>query len=1269
MFTAFFSKPSATFLVLSTKPLELSSRGILEYLFGASLVEGIDELKGAFVGPRNEFVSPFSSNAVEIVSRAGLDSVIRIEQFFPTSDSRPSYDVMLENLYSPLNAKEFLPKETDRKVRLVSDIAEFNKEAGLALSDIEVEYLNQESNNLGRAFTDAELYAFSQINSEHCRHKIFNGTFVIDGKAKAKSLFSLIKDTSKASPDFLVSAYKDNVAFVKGPKIDRFTAPVNEVKTDKGALGIDRSSIEFGLSSEDIVLSLKAETHNFPTTVEPFNGASTGSGGEIRDRMAGGKASVPLAGTAVYMTSYPRLDRSNLSRWEKLNEERPWKYQSPAQILIKASNGASDFGNKFGQPLITGSTHTFEMNIGSDSYAYDRVVMLAGGVGYARKEDALKGSAEVGDVLVLLGGDNYRIGMGGGSVSSVDTGALGAALELSAIQRANPEMQKRVANVVRTLSEARRNPIKLIHDHGAGGHINCFSELLEEEGGEIYLDELPLGDRSLSPFEILCNESQERMGLIVSELDYSLVKALSDREGAPCYLVGKITGNKRITVVSSEFKAPFDLPIETLLGSSPETIMEGVSLPLVSGESDFSINSDAEFLSSLKEVLSLEGVACKDWLTNKVDRSVSGLVAQQQCAGPLHLPLNDCGVMALDYSGSSGVATSIGHASAVGLISPRMGAILSVCESLTNLVFAPLTSGVKGIALSANWMWPCKQAGEDARLFEAVEALSAFSQSLGIPVPTGKDSLSMTMHYSDEDGGKSRTVKAPGTVVVSSVSETTSVWNTVSADAKKVEGSILLHLDFTSEFNEANSSNDGASPETNSLKTYPLGGSAFSQTRVTIGSDVLSDICPKYFSKAFAFTQELVKENLVLAGHDISSGGIITAALEMSFVGDIGVILNLGHLPRAEASFSERPGVLLQVKGADALNIKTRAEALGLKVDSIGEFGGEGIRVIASDRRINVPLAELRSAWFKTSYLLDQKQTKPELARERFTNLGKNKLTYQIPSDFKIDTDSIRSRLSRKASERTVSAAIVREKGTNGDRELAYALFAAGFKVYDVTMSDIISGEFDLGSISFLAFPGGFSNSDVLGAGVGWSAAWKFNEKAKEAIESFYARPDTMSLGVCNGCQLMTALGLIDREAPEGIYMNHNDSGKFESTFVSLNISESPSIMLKPLQGMVLGAWVAHGEGRFSLDALKSKFEVAAKYQQVNYPGNPNGSDLQAAAICSSDGRHLAIMPHIERSFLTWQWPYLGNIPNEEKSNFTPWMQSFIEAEKFLSAR
>ncbi|MCF8348896.1 MAG: phosphoribosylformylglycinamidine synthase, partial [Bacteroidales bacterium] len=715
----FFSGDNRVFFLVHLQAqLTDIERKKLKWLFAGAKHIKQESLEGNYIGPRKEMVTPWSTNAVEICQNMGLAGILRIELFNRSFEENPTFDPMLQQKYEGIDQQIFDVDDQPEPVRYIDNIALYNQQEGLALSADEVVYLEEVATKIGRQLTDSEVYGFAQINSEHCRHKIFNGTFIINGVEMKDSLFALIKRTSSANPNGLVSAYKDNVAFVLGPTIEQF-APATQSTSDY-----------FQLNDIETVLSLKAETHNFPTTVEPFNGAATGTGGEIRDRMAGGKGSMPLAGTAVYMTSYTR--NNPLRDWEFAVDPRKWLYQSPEQILIKASNGASDFGNKFGQPLINGSLLTFEHRENDKSFGYDKVIMQAGGIGYGKKEDALKGAPETGDIIVVLGGDNYRIGMGGGAVSSVATGEYGNQIELNAVQRANPEMQKRTMNAIRAMAESTNNPIVSIHDHGAGGHLNSLSELVENSGADIDINNLPVGDTTLSFKEILGNESQERMGLVIKAKDYPALEAVALRERAPIYQVGTVRNDQSFVVKASEEVCPVDLKLEFLFGKPPKTILEDTAIP-----PDF---DDIPYLSKdiekyITQVLRLEAVACKDWLTNKVDRSVTGKVAMQQTAGAVQLPLNNLGIMALDYKGKSGMATALGHAPVSGLISPAAGSRLAVAEALTNLVWAPLAGGIKGVSLSANWMWPAKNKGENARLYEAVEALSEFAVKLGINVP------------------------------------------------------------------------------------------------------------------------------------------------------------------------------------------------------------------------------------------------------------------------------------------------------------------------------------------------------------------------------------------------------------------------------------------------------------------------------------------------------------------------------------------------------
>jgi phosphoribosylformylglycinamidine synthase len=1188
----FFRSADRLYLVEADVELSSNDQRRLEWLL-SSPREYREVVAGPFVGPRREMVTPWSTNATDIAHNLGLKGVSRIEEFRPLAVNTP-IDPMLEEVYSEITARSLQVTAAPEQLQAVDDIAAFSAEHGLALSGEEIDYLGTAAREFGRPLTDAELYGFGQINSEHCRHKIFNARFVLDGKPQSDSLFQLIKRTSSTSPKQLVSAYRDNVAFLRGDELE-FFAPQSP----------DTAS-RFGLRKISGVISLKAETHNFPTTVEPFFGASTGSGGEIRDRMAGGQGSLPQAGVAVYMTSYPRLGVPGAEERESRLPARKWKYQSPAQILVKASLGASDFGNKFGQPLITGSVLTFESDTSRGAYAFDRVVMLAGGVGIGVADQAHKKTPRAGDVIIVLGGDNYRIGMAGGSVSSVDSGQYGRQLELSAVQRANPEMQKRVYNVVRALVELGMNPILSIHDHGAGGHMNCLTELIEPLGGRIDIDALPVGDPTLSLREILSNESQERMGLVVPKASVELVRSIAEREQAPCYIIGAISDDGRVVFNSVRGRA-VDLPLTTLLGSAPALTITAEKEESLFTECLPQTLSSSKFSELLFRVFSQEAVGCKDWLTNKVDRSVTGLIARQQEVGPLHLPLADCGVVAFDFSGTSGTATALGHAPTVGLIDSAAGAELSVIEALTNIVWAPLKEGLSSVALSANWMWPAKQPGEDERLYSAVRALSELCQRLGIAVPTGKDSLSMTMKY--ENG---EVIRAPGTVVVTAAGVCSDVRKVITPDLKRITDSKILWIDLSGD------------------STLPLAGSAIAQELGVLGGQIPCVKNLDAFIHAFALIQDLIREGVVAAGHDISDGGIIVAILEMAMTGDVGVRVTFPSEFKgfSTAAFCQKPGVLLQVRKEDASPVEARFASCGVHVVVLGELVGSDVLVDSgTGEALTFSLEDLRSRWFAASHALDRLQTLPELADERAASLSARRLEYRFPPQFS-------GRLISKSGKEPI-AAIIRDKGSNGDRELAYSLHLAGFNVLDVTMTDLVAGRHSLESVSLAAFPGGFSSSDVFGAGKGWASLFEFHPELRKQIQDFYARPDTLSIGVCNGCQLVSHFDLFRGENAQSprVTMHRNRSGRFESGFVLVDVCDSPSIWLKPLVGARLGVWVAHGEGRFefSSEAL-SETPLALVYSAGEaYPMNPNGSPHGAAAITSRDGRHLAVMPHFER--------------------------------------
>lgn len=1208
----------------------------LSWLYGDATLMAEQALQGFYVGPRREMITPWSTNAVEITQNMNLSGISRIEEFFPVASADADHDPMLQRMYEGIDQNVFTVNHKPEPIKYVDNLEEYNEQEGLALSPEEIEYLHKIEQQNGRPLTDSEIFGFAQINSEHCRHKIFGGTFIIDGKEMESSLFAMIKKTTKENPGKILSAYKDNVAFAQGPVIEQF-APKDQSTADY-----------FQVEDIESVISLKAETHNFPTTVEPFNGAATGTGGEIRDRMGGGVGSWPIAGTAVYMTSYPRLtddegktiaDRD----WEDLLPVRQWLYQTPEQILIKASNGASDFGNKFGQPLITGSVLTFEHGGDGQRLGYDKVIMLAGGVGYGKKRDCLKGEPQKGNKVVVVGGDNYRIGLGGGSVSSVDTGRYSNGIELNAVQRANPEMQKRAYNLVRALVEEDNNPVVSIHDHGSAGHLNCLSELVEDCGGKIDMTRLPIGDKTLSAKEIIANESQERMGLLIDEKHLEHVQRIAERERAPLYVVGETTGDAHFSFVQGDGKKPFDLDVAQMFGHSPKTVMQDETVVRHYEDVTYSQDKIDEYL---QRVLQLEAVACKDWLTNKVDRSVTGKIARQQCQGEIQLPLSDCGVVALDYRGRKGIATALGHAPQAGLANPSAGSVLSVAEALTNIVWAPLADGMESLSLSANWMWPCRsQKGEDARLYQAVEALSDFCCALHINVPTGKDSLSLSQQYPNGDK-----IISPGTVIVSAGGEVSDVRKVVSPVMVNDKNSSLYHIDF-------------------SFDAQRLGGSAFAQSLGKVGDDVPTVANAEYFADCFEAVQELINRGWIMAGHDISAGGFITTLLEMTFANTHGGMhVNLHDIADddiVKLLFAENPGVVIQVSDEHKQELRAFLEDAGIGYAKIGYPTPDSRTIVIKkdDYQHTFDIDALRDTWYKTSYLLDRKQSMNGMARERRDNYKHQPIVMKFNDDFTGTLAQYGISADRRKPS-GIKAAIIREKGTNGEREMAYSLYLAGFDVKDVMMTDLISGRETLEDISMIVFCGGFSNSDVLGSAKGWAGAFLFNPKAKEALDKFYAREDTLSLGICNGCQLMVELNLINPEHEQRAHLLHNVSHKFESAFLGLDIPQNNSVMFGSLSGDKLGIWVAHGEGRFSLPEGESAYNVVAKYSYAQYPGNPNGSDYNVAGICSADGRHLAMMPHLERAIFPWQQAYY---PADRRGDeVTPWIEAFVNARKWI---
>ncbi|MDR0796441.1 MAG: phosphoribosylformylglycinamidine synthase [Tannerella sp.] len=1259
----FFQNKSGNIIaVQSVAKLASDDIAKFEWLLGeASLVES-NEITGWFVGPRCDLISPWSDNVVEIAANMNIRDLTRIEYFVPVlfdkgTDLLAYYDPMLQGIYENLTTEIFTLTRQREPIQWIDDIAAYNQQEGLALSDDEIAYLEEVQKKRERRLTDSEIFGFSQVNSEHCRHKIFNGQFIIDGEAKPSTLFRMIKQTSAKNPNHIVSAYQDNCAFIDGPVAERFSP----ARGDQPAY--------FSVSSKETVISLKAETHNFPTTVEPFNGGATGGGGEIRDRVAGGKGANPSAGTTVYMTSYPRLRELTMdngqwtmedqdSQFSILNSQlmppRPWIYQSPLDILMKASNGASDYGNKHGQPLICGSLLTFEHLEKTQKYGFDKVIMMAGGIGNGNKSDSTKGIPEPGDKIILLGGPNYRIGMGGGAGSSVATGEYDNALELNAVQRSNPVVQKRVVNAIRAMVESEVNPIVSIHDHGAGGHLNCISELVEATGGKVDMSCLPVGDPTLSAKEIVGNESQERMGLILKEKDVDTLRRAAERERAPMYVIGEATGDKRLVFENPlTGEKPIDLMIEDLIGNTPKTVINDQTVVMEYEPLIYEKNNIREYVES---VLQLEAVACKDWLTNKVDRSVTGLIAMQQTAGEIQLPLNNLGVVASDYHGQHGTATSIGHAPGIALLDAAAGSRIAIAEALTNIVWAHLKGGLKAVSLSANWQWPCKNPGEDARLYSAVEAAGQFAIELGINIPTGKDSLSMTQKYPDGDK-----VLSPGAVIISTVAQTGDVRKTVSPVLDNVSASQIIYIDL-------------------SCTPYGLGGSSFAQILGKMG-DAVPDITDSaYFAKAFETVQQLIGLEMILSGHDVSAGGLITTLLEMCFANcHGGMEVDLTEIAKQNCQwsivncqldivrvlFAENPALILQVRESESAIIHKIFDRAGIKAFTIGKPVTERMVNIALNGEIfNFDINSLRKLWFKTSYLFDCYQSGKEKASERFDNYSHQYLHYNFPAHFKGDFARYGIEPHR-TSPTGIRAAIIREQGALCDRETAWIMYLAGMDVKDVHTSDLIEGRETLDDVNMIVFAGSFSGTGEFGSARGWAGSILYNEKAKATLDRFYARPDTLSLGICNGCLLMLELGLItpDDEPKPGI--SHNDSKKMECAFVNVTIPENKSVMLHSLSGSRLGIWTSHGEGKFNLTKPLEQYNIALQYSYNAYPGNPNGSPQGIAAICSDDGRHLAMMPHPERGAYPWNWPhYPASRINDQ---ITPWIEAFVNAVKWIA--
>lgn len=1221
------------------------------------------------VGPRMNFTTAWSTNAVAVCHACGIASMRRIERSrrYRFSSSAPLDPEKLrrfaERLYDRMTECEYSERlttfETGVKPEPVvtipiieegkSALLRINQEMGLGLDDWDIDYYyNLFVRDIGRNPTNVECFDLSQSNSEHSRHWFFRGRLVIDGREMPDTLMTIIKQTLDRNPANSVIAFKDNSSAIRG-------FPVRTVLTEKAG-----HASQFQNAQVDFDLIFTAETHNFPSGVAPFPGAETGTGGRIRDVQATGKGAHVIAGTAAYCVGNLRIPGYALP-WEDETFAYPPNLASPLRIEVEASNGASDYGNKFGEPVIQGFTRSFGLRLpDGERREWIKPIMFTGGVGQMDSRHREKQEPEKGMLVTKIGGPAYRIGMGGGAASSMIQGQNVADLDFNAVQRGDAEMEQKMNRVIRACVEmGDRNPIISIHDQGAGGNCNVVKEIIYPAGARIDIRKIPLGDRTLSVLEIWGAEYQEQNALLIRQERADEFMALCRREKVSCAFIGQITGDGFIVLHDeTDGSTPVNLHLEKVLGDMPRKTFhldhvnrrrESLALP-----------KGLTVRDALERVLRLVSVGSKRFLTNKVDRSVTGLIARQQCCGPLELTVGDVAVIGQSHFGNTGAAIAIGEQPVKGLISPAAMARMSVGEAVTNIVWAPVTR-IEDIKCSGNWMWAPKLPGEGAELYDAAVAMRDVMIELGIAVDGGKDSLSMAAKVTDA-AGETEIVKSPGTLVISAYAPCPDITMVVTPDLKAAGRSRLLYIDC-------------------SAGKARTGGSALAHCYGQIG-DITPDLDdPQLLKRIFGFVQDLISKEHILAGHDISDGGLVTTLLEMAFSGNCGIDVDIKSSADAMAAvFSEELGMVIEFLPQHEDIIITALKHAGIPFQIIGST--------ISDRRVNIrvngtavlseDMRVLRSIWEETSFQLDRFQRTHACVEEERDNIyDRQGQLFRLSFTPEPTDDSLIQRSNKP------KVAIIREEGSNGDREMVSAFYLAGFEPWDVTMTDLLSGAIDLRNFRGVVFVGGFSYADVLDSAKGWAGVIRHNRKIWNDFQAFYNRPDTFSLGVCNGCQLSALLGWVPWQGIDDVKQPrfiHNISGRFESRFVALRIMESPSIMFRGMDGSVLGVWVAHGEGRafFPDEAIRRKVLdeglAPARYADdagaltQKYPFNPNGSPDGIAALCSPDGRHLAIMPHPERAFLKWQWAWM---PEQWKKELraAPWLRMFQNARQWCEGK
>lgn len=1198
------------------------------------------------VGPRLSVETPFSSNAVSMCHAIGLTQVMRLElshRFMVLAEvdeealfASRGFDRMTQQFY-PAPLRSFETGITPAPTRIIpilergeDALREINAELGLGMDSWDIAFYTKLFQGYGRNPTDVELFQIANANSEHCRHHYFRGWMVIDGEEQPVALFDLIRAPLLAlgEDSNTVRAFDDNAGAIWGPEVEVFQPE---------SPGTPSRFVTVQVVQH---ITCTAETHNHPTLVAPYPGAETGTGGRIRDNVAVGRGAVAVAGVAGYCVGNLHLP-GYVIPGEDIGGEELVQTASPATILIKGSDGCSDYGNRYGEPVIGGFTRSLGLIVNGERREFRKPILYTGGVGRLRDTHAEKHQPEPGMLVIRIGGPAYRIGVGGGSASSMMQGQNAADLDFNSVQRGNAEMKNRVNRVLRACSELEdRNPIESIHDQGAGGPSNVLTELLEPVGGRLDIRKINLGDQTMSVLEIWSAEYQEGYGLLIRPERLEEFQTICARERVNCEVMGEITGDGCIVVDdSSDGTTPVHLDLSDILGEIPQKTFQ--SEHLERRFEPFRLPGGTQLLDAIERVLKLPQVGSKGFLVRKVDRSVTGLISRQQCCGPAQIPVADVSVTADGYFGTTGAATALGEQPGKLLINPAAGARMAVGEMLTNMMAAGI-SHIGDIRCRANWMWPAKLPGEGALLVDAVQAMSEIMIALGIAPDGGKDSLSMAATVEGE------LVKAPGQLVVLGYAPVPDIRKVVTPDIKRRGGSCIGLIDL------------GAGKDR-------LGGSSLAQAYGQLGDDPPDVDNPVELLRVCCELQQLIAEGRILAMHDRSDGGLFTAVAEMCMAGLIGARLYLAETPDPYAQlFSEELGFVIEYDISDEAHLRT---TFGSAFQIIGETADDATLHVIGAEHCDLSLMDIRRLWESTSDQLELEQANPRTVQAEVDSYR----TVAVPQ----------YRCSFQTEEPSVTAtdrprvAILREEGTNGDREMAAAFHAAGLEAWDMNMSDLVEGRATLDDVRGVVFPGGFSFMDVLGSAKGWAGIIRMNPQIREMFDRFYEREDTFSLGVCNGCQLMALLGWVpfrglpETEQPRFV---QNESGRFESRWTQVRIHESPSILLRGMESASLGVWVAHGEGRLVfpkssvLDDVVDQHLACITYAHEDgsiaegYPYCPNGSEMGITALSSPDGRHLAMMPHPERCFLKWQWPWM---PEDWRSNgqkASPWLRMFQNA-------